>query len=444
MKSNRADILGSFDGYISNIKAGKNIKGGTLIYTRMHEDAHKILQESTEIGWILYFLRRDSECAAENKDFGYCNKLNAFINVMEQHLENISEIFANTCELLAVNENGISVKSYIDGCKKEKYGKYCFLFEYVNGLGGALYEKIDYMLYAAKGSLQQYEVDFVKIGLSDGVSKLKERLSSCEYPEITLQRILYGQIQYKKKEIDLYDVLHKLESVGVLVYIQDYISLLKDRSYMDFVNESIDDKELQNFLFHMKEKYFDWSEIHCKTVSQKIFVGIESYCLAIHSDGKDEVVAFKFIDNGEIYKGYFCDEDLDRLISTVKCVMYDVGSEEKLINNLKKRKNVVLLEFYNDVYDYWRKIVVCGKYARFISVSDSEDYAVSYGGLTCQNERNIIYFSIYNGMYNSFIYELVRKMGGETFCMDEIDGVLPDDLFLSYSFAMVFCLKATS
>ena len=28
--------------------------------------------------------------------------------------------------------------------------------------------------------------------------------------------------------------------------------------------------------------------------------------------------------------------------------------------------------------------------------------------------------------------------------VDEKDEVLPDDLFLSYSFAMVFCLKATS
>ena len=69
------------------------------------------------MGWIIYFLKKDCEIAAENRDFEYCNRITAFVNVLEKFMENISEIFANTCELLAVKENGLDVKDYIKKCK---------------------------------------------------------------------------------------------------------------------------------------------------------------------------------------------------------------------------------------------------------------------------------------------------------------------------------------
>lgn len=47
MKLNKDDVLGSFDGFMSHIKIGKNIRSGMLIYTRLHEDAHRIFQSST-------------------------------------------------------------------------------------------------------------------------------------------------------------------------------------------------------------------------------------------------------------------------------------------------------------------------------------------------------------------------------------------------------------
>ncbi len=50
MKLNKDDMLGSFDGFMSHIKIGENIRSGMLIYTRLYEDAHRIFQSSTEMG----------------------------------------------------------------------------------------------------------------------------------------------------------------------------------------------------------------------------------------------------------------------------------------------------------------------------------------------------------------------------------------------------------
>lgn len=46
----------------------KSKDNGMLVFTRFHENFHKILNASTEIGCIIYFLKGDVENASlENK-----------------------------------------------------------------------------------------------------------------------------------------------------------------------------------------------------------------------------------------------------------------------------------------------------------------------------------------------------------------------------------------
>ena len=92
MKLNSEDILGSFNGIEEFIGLGKNIHNGMLVFTRFHENFHKILNASTEIGYIIYFLKRDVENASIESKFEYCNKTNSIIDILEKYMENISEM----------------------------------------------------------------------------------------------------------------------------------------------------------------------------------------------------------------------------------------------------------------------------------------------------------------------------------------------------------------
>jgi len=445
MKLNKDDVLGSFDGFMSHIKIGKNIRSGMLIYTRLHEDAHRIFQSSTEMGWIIYFLKKDCEIAAENRDFEYCNRITAFVNVLEKFMENISEIFANTCELLAVKENGLDVKDYIKKCKKGEYKKYCFLFDYVNCLEGSFYDKIGTLLNASSKAMQKYDTDYVKIGLEGEISKLKEQLLSCEVPEVALQRILYGEISYEKKEIEFNNIIDVLEGAGTLTYLKDFVSLVRTTWFEEFVDDILENKELLNLKFHESAAYFLWNEIKCQDVSVNNFVSRETDFVAIYSNQAEECVVYKYFGNKEVIKCCLDIDELDLLLDTVKYVMYEKGKSRKVDEILSLRKDLVLVIFYDKMEDYLKEVFLLNKKARFVTISDSKDYVVSFGMLISKLASKELHFSVFNGLFSRILYQLVEALGGETFYSEEMfDCFETEDLKFAYCHAMLFCLEATT
>lgn len=445
MKLNKDDVLGSFDGFLSHINTGKNIRKGMLIYTRFHEDAHRIFQASTEMGWIIYFLKKDCEIAVENRDFEYCNRIIAIVNVLERFMENISEIFANTCELLAVKENGLDVKDYIEKCKKGEYKEYCFLFDYVNCLGGTFYDKIGTLLNASSKAMQKYDMAYVKIGLEGDISKLKEQLSSCEAPEVLLQRILYGEISYEKKQLEYNIILDVLEELGTLIYIKDFVSLVRTTWFEEFVDDILENKELLNLKFHESVVYFLWNEINCQDVSVEFFGAREADFVAIHSTQMEECVVYKCIGNKEVIKCCLDIDELNLLLDTVKYVMYKKGKNSKVDEILSLRKELVLVRFYDKIEDYFKAVFLLNKKARFVTVSDSKDYAVSFGGLVSKLASEELHFSVFNGLFSRILYQLVEALGGETFYSENIlDCFETEDLKFAYCHALLFCLVATS
>lgn len=442
---NRTGVLGSFDGFTANIRTGKNIINGTLIYTKFHEDAHRIFEASTEIGWIMYFLRQDSKVAAENNDFKYCNRITAFINVLEKFMENLSEIVANTCELLAVKENGGDVKKYIEEYKKGKYEKYCFLFDYVNMFNGSFYDKFGKVLNAASGAMQKFDAEFVMIGLGAEISQLKEKLACCEPPEMVLQRILYGEIDCVIKRIELNNILKLLEEMGTLLYIQDYVSIIKDSSFENLVEKLLEDKEFLNLQFHKSTRYFSWDDINCKNVNFQDFIVQEADFVAIQCQGKSECVGYKYIGEKDIIESCFDVVELETVIDTVKYVMYDIESEEGLIEKLKGKENIILVKFFGNIEDYLEKIYVLNNNSKFIALADSRNYVLAYGSLTCQKEDNIVYFSVFDGRYGDVLYKMVERLGGEVLYKDDFDRLSFEDRRLfAYLMAFLFCLAATS
>lgn len=443
MKLNRKDVLGSFDGFASNIKSGKNIKNGMLIYTRFHEDAHKIFQASSEMGLIIFFLKTDSIIASKKGDFGYCNRITAFVDALEMFMENITEIFANTCELLAVNENGLDVKEYIGKFKKGEYKKYCFLFDDINCFSGSFYDKVNILLDASSKAMQKYGIDYVKIGLEEGIVELREKLASCEAPEILMQRILYGEVISEKKELELNKILNVLEELGTLKYINDFISLVRTPWFQKYVNEMLENKDLLNLKFHKNTAYFVWDDIKCKYVSLKDLISRKTDFVAIHTTESEECVVYKFFHDQGIIKCCIDVDELDIILDTVKYVMFERGKSNKVDKALYLRNNLILISFYSDIEDYFKMIILLKDKSRFITISSSKDYEFSFGGLISTDRE--IHLSVFNGIFSPIFYQLVEVLGGKTYNTNNMSDFFETvDLMNAYGYVILFCLEATS
>ena len=445
MKLKEDNILGYFDGITSQINVGKNMSKGMVIYTRFHEDAHRIFQTFSEIGWIIYFLKKDCEVAAENNNFKYCNRFTAFVNILENFMENISEIVANTCELLAVNENGIDVEDYIENNKKKEYKKYCFLFDYINSMEGGFYDKTNFLFDAAFKTMQEYDMNRVRIGLEEGIAKLKEKLLVCEAPEIRLQRILYGEVEFEKKEFKIKDILNTLERLGALVYIKDFVTVIKNEYFEKIVDELNENKEFLNLAFHKNMRYFEWDKIKCKNVSKEFFLTQDTQLLVVFSTLKEECIAYKYnLEKSEIIRCQLDIEDLKTIFPTVKYVMYEKGKNDKIDSLLKLQENLILVRFYEKIDEYFKSIIMLGEKGKFMSVSDSHFYAVSFGMLVNELKNREIHFSIFNGLYSRILYEMVEQLGGKTYYRDDMSRMFENkEVLFAFSFTMLFCLEAT-
>lgn len=107
------------------------------------------------------------------------------------------------------------------------------MFDYINCLEGDIYNKIEILFDASTRAMQEYDMDFVKIGLEGKMMKLRNRLSSCETPELLMQRILYGEIAPDKRALDIQNVLKVLEELDTLRYIKNLVAMLRTKKLMN-------------------------------------------------------------------------------------------------------------------------------------------------------------------------------------------------------------------
>lgn len=443
MKLNDNNVFGSFDGFNSNIQIGKNIKNGMLIYTRFHEDAHRIFQSSIEIGWIIYFLKRDCLIAAKNQQYGYCNRIVAFVNILEKFIENITEIVANTCELLFAKGNGLNVETYIATYKRE-YKPYCFLFDYINCLEGDVYNKIEILFDASIRAMQEYDTDFVKIGLEGKMMELRKRLSLCEPPELLMQRILYGEIAPDKKTLDIQNILNVLEELDTLQYIQNLVTLIRTKKIDGYVYDAIQNKELMNLRFHSNDVYFAWEKIGGSYVSLDSFKRVKTEFIAIDCTNDEECVAYKYFDKSKTIKCCIHLEDVDSILENVKYIMYEEGNDNTIVRELNMHGNLIAVKMYRKTDDYLEKIVSVNEQAKFVTISESKDYAVSFGCLISKIQNNEIYFSVFNGLFSRIFYNAVELFGGETFYNENMmECFEPIDLAHAFINTMLFCMVST-
>ena len=109
------------------------------------------------------------------------------------------------------------------------------------------------------------------------------------------------------------------------------------------------------------------------------------------------------------------------------------------------RKDLVLVVFYDKIEDYFKELFWLNKNARFVTISDSEDYVVSFGVLISKSAKKELHFSVFNGLFSRILYQLVETLGGETFYSEEmLDCFENEDLLFAYCQAMLFCLAATT
>lgn len=445
MKFNTEDILGSFNGIEEFIGLGKNIHNGMLVFTRFHENLHKILNASSEIGYIIYFLKRDVENASKESKFEYCNKINSIIDILEKYMENTSEIFANTCELLIANEHGSDILNKVKETKKGIYSNYCFLFEYMNDMTLSTYKKIEVLLNAAVIALQDCSVEKVVSKGFVGPKELSELLYATELPEIVIQRILFGEYLYIRKEFDVNHILNCLQNAGFLVYIQDYVEFIKSEEFKEFADNVSDNNEFMNFQFHKSAKYFDEKAIKCNIVDKSIIMKEKSRFAYLSSDEDGFFTAIKMSDDNSYIKGYINKDDVEAFFESVDSVMYDCMENNRIEIEKINVKNKILIEYFDDYETYFLKALSLKENARYVSISDSKVYAISFGCLIDNLNAKRISMCIINGQYNKKLYEMIEDNGGNCYYTDNMmECFNSEELFLGFSFALVFLLQVTT
>lgn len=445
MKLNSEDILGSYDGIEEFIGLGKNIHNGMLVFTRFHENFHKILNSSTEIGYIIYFLKRDVENASLEKKFEYCNKINSIVEILEKYMENISEIFANTCELLIANEHGSDIFCRVKETKKGIYSNYCFLFDHMNSMALTTYQKIAILLNAAVISLQECTVEKVVSKSLVGAKGILEQLYTSESPEMVIQRVLFGEYLYKQRKFDLNHILNCLQSAGFLVYIQDYVEFIKSEEFKEFADGISENKEFMNFQFHKSAKYFDARDIKCNIVDKSIIMEEKSRFAYLNSDDDGFITAIKMSDDNSYIKGYINKDDIEDFLESVDSVMYNYMENNRIKIGKIDIKNKILIEYFDDYETYFLKALSLKENARYVSISDSKVNAISIGCLIDDLNAKRISMCIINGQYNKKLYKMIEDIGGKCYYTGNMmECFKSEELFFGFSFALVFLLQVTT
>jgi hypothetical protein len=445
MKLNREDILGSFNGIEEFIGLGKNIHYGMLVFTRFHENFHKILNASTEIGYIIYFLKRDVENASLENKFEYCNKINSIIAILEKYMENISEIFANTCELLIAYEYGNDIFCRVKETKKGIYSNYCFLFDHMNNMKLTTYGKIGVLLNAAVISLQECTAEKVVFNSLVGPKDLLEQLYISELPEIVIQRILFGEYLYKQTSFELNDILDVLQNAGFLVYIKEYVELVKSEEFKEFSDSISKNKELMNFQFHKSAKYFDAKDIKCNIVDKSIIMKKKSKFAYLSFDDDGFISAIKICDDNSYINGFINKDEIKEFFESVDSIMYNYMENDRIEIEKIDTNNKIMIEYFDDYETFFSKALSFKENARYVSVSDSEVYAISIGCLIDNLNVKKINMCILNGQYNMELYKMIEGIGGNCYYTDNMmECFKSKELFFGFSFALVFLLQVTS
>ena len=150
-------------------------------------------------------------------------------------------------------------------------------------------------------------------------------------------------------------------------------------------------------------------------------------------------------DDNSYLKGYINKDDIEAFFESVDSVMYDCMENNRIEIEKIDVKNKILIEYFDDYETYFLKALSLKENARYVSISDSKVYAISFGCLIDNLNAKRISMCIINGQYNKKLYEMIEDNGGNCYYTDNMmECFNSEELFLGFSFALVFLLQVTT